>query len=292
MAINYETFEQGGLDYTLRKLKAVMDNHFFYINISSADTTTAKWNEIYAAHDSGTLIIANIDYLNSGVVVPVVVPLYLFLGGSSGGSIMFTFVMGQDTLTYIVTGSGSATCVVTKQVNVMEFVSNKVQNIAQNLSADAYPSTNAVYNEFQRKPVVIWEESTPANYLKAVQADLTASPAWQLTGLDMTPYKRIKIYSCAGQGTGIAANASTTSAMILEMSLDPRAAIAAFGGNYVGGAMNQKPNDANRLATLTCAVSADKTSFVVLRQTNLYGTGATSNNDVNANVFMIEGYYD
>ena len=65
-----------------------------------------------------------------------------------------------------------------------------------------------------------------------------------------------------------------------------------YGGNYVGSIMVQKPNDANRLATLTCAVSADKTSFVVLRQTNLYGTAATSNNDVNANVFMIEGYYD
>ena len=71
-----------------------------------------------------------------------------------------------------------------------------------------------------------------------------------------------------------------------------RSAFRAYGGNYVGSIVTQKPNDNNRLATLTCAVSADKTSFVVLRQTNLYGTAATNNNDVNANVFMIEGYYD
>ena len=108
----------------------------------------------------------------------------------------------------------------------------------------------------------------------------------------MTPYKRIKIYTCAGQGTGTAASASTTPAIVLEMSLDERARIGAYGDNYVASIVVQKPNDANRSATLTCAVSSDKTSFVVLRQTNLYGTAATSNNDVNSNVFKIEGYYD
>lgn len=150
----------------------------------------------------------------------------------------------------------------------------------------------AKYSNIQRKPVVVWESNDPTTYLKAIQTDISASPAWQLTNLDMTPFKRIKIYSCAGQTTGSTASASTTVAMILEMSLDSRAAISAYGGNYIGSIISQKPNDNNRLATLTCAVSSDKTSFVVLRQTNLYGTAATSNNDVNANVFMIEGYYD
>jgi hypothetical protein len=144
-----------------------------------------------------------------------------------------------------------------------------------------------------RKPVVVWEETTPANYLKAIQADLSANPAWQLTNLDLTPYKRIKIYTCAGRkSSGAGIDASTTPATVLEMSLDPRAAIAEYGGNYCGSVEFQKPNDANRFATLTCAVSADKTKFVVLRQTNIYGTAATSNNDANANVFMIEAYYD
>ena len=138
----------------------------------------------------------------------------------------------------------------------------------------------------------MWQETTPANYLKGIQANLSASPAWQLTDLDLTPYKRIKIYSCAGRkDSGIGVDASTTPALILEMSLDPRNAISAYGGNYVGSVIGQKPNDDSRVATLTCAVSADKTSFAVLRQTNLYGSASTSNNDVNANVFMIEGYY-
>ena len=170
------------------------------------------------------------------------------------------------------------------------YKTNDIETYASSLVH--YPTTKGVWDTFQRKPVVVWETSTPADYLKAVQSNLSASPAWQLTNLDMTPFKRIKIYSCAGQKSGTTASASTTPAIILEMSLDSRNAISAYGGNYVGSVLVQKPNDANRYASLTCAVSADKTKFVVLRQSSLYGTAATGNDDVNANVFMIEGYYD
>lgn len=176
----------------------------------------------------------------------------------------------------------------------LETQNNKVSSVVSNsTSTDKYPSTKAVYDEFQRKPVVVWESNDPTTYLKGIQADISASPAWQLTDLDLTPFKRIKIYSCAGRkSSGVGVDASTTPAIVLEMSLDSRNAIADYGSNYIGSVIVQKPNDANRFATLTCAVSSDKTSFVVLRQSSIYGTAATSNNDVNANVFMIEGYYD
>lgn len=180
-----------------------------------------------------------------------------------------------------------------QDISNKEDKTNKIISITSNSSDTDYPSAKAVFDGFQRKPVIIWESNIPANYLKAINADISASPAWQLTNLDMTPFKRIKIYSCAGRkSSGIGIDASTTPAIVLEMSLDSRNAIADYGNNYIGSIVVQKPNDANRLAILTCAVSADKTSFVVLRQTSLYGTGATSNNDANANVFMIEGYYD
>ena len=146
----------------------------------------------------------------------------------------------------------------------------------------------------QRKPVVVWEVdgTTVTTGLVGVNEDISANPNWQLTDLDLTPYKRIKIFSKAAQKAGSTASASTTPAIILEMSLDPRAAIAEYGGNYVASNVVQKPNDPNRLCTLCCAVSADKTKFEVLRMTNLYGTAATSNSDVGAYVFKIEGYYD
>lgn len=170
----------------------------------------------------------------------------------------------------------------------LETQNNKVQSVVANsTSTKNYPSTKAVFDEFQRKPVVVWE--TDSNFLNAIQADISENPAWQLTGLDMTPFKRIKIYSKAGKGR---TTAGATGGMILEMSLDSRAGFADYGGNFVGSVLVQKPNDANRYASLTCAVSADKTKFVVLRQTSLYGTAATTNNDIGADVYKIEGYFD
>ena len=194
----------------------------------------------------------------------------------------------QGIQRYIVFTLNPSSVLTTTNIITFETVSNKVQSvISNNTSIDKYPSTKAVFDEFQRKPVVVWE--TDSNFLNAIQSDISENPAWQLTGLDMTPFKRIKIYSKAGKGR---TTAGATGGMILEMSLDSRAGFADYGGNFVGSVLVQKPNDANRYASLTCAVSADKTKFVVLRQTSLYGTAATTNNDIGADVFMIEGYYD
>lgn len=142
-----------------------------------------------------------------------------------------------------------------------------------------------------KKPVVVWETGTGVSGLTALETNVSASPSWQLTNLDLSPYKYIKIYSKSAQKSGATASASTTAAMVLEMSLDSRAA-GPYGGHYIGSVISQKPNDDNRLATLTCMVSADKTSFCVLRMTSLYGTAATGNSDVGAEVFKIVGYYD
>ena len=196
----------------------------------------------------------------------------------------------QGLQRYMVFTLNSNSVLTTTNIITFESISNKSQSILTDTgNTDKYTSVKAV--EDFVKPVVIWESNTSSEYLKGIQANLSASPSWQLTDLDMTQFKRIKIYSCAGQKSGTTASASTTPAIVLEMSLDSRNAISAYGGNYVGSIVVQKPNDANRLATLTCAVSSDKTKFVVLRQSNLYGTAVTGNDDVNANVFLIEGYY-
>lgn len=196
----------------------------------------------------------------------------------------------QGLQRYIVFTLNSSNVLTTTNIVTFEGVHNKTQDIVGNSTrTDLYPSAKAVYDQFQRKPVVVWEVTDTTQGLKALQTDIAATMNWQLTGLDMTPFKRIKVYSCGGQGS---TNAGTTGAMIVEILLDPRMAITTKGGHYVGSVLSQKPNDANRYASLTCAVSADKTSFAVLRQTSLYGTAATTNNDIGANVVLIEGYYD
>lgn len=179
---------------------------------------------------------------------------------------------------------------ITTSIVTFEDATNKVQDVIANaLNTATYPSTAAVYNQFQRKPVTIWE--TNSTGLVGLDTNMSASPAWQLTGLDFSPFKRVKIYTHAAQKSGSTASASTTPAVVLEMSLDDRAA-GPYGGHYIGSYMGQKPNDSNRLFTVTCAISADKTSFAVIRMTTLYGTAATSNSDVGSYVYKIEGYYD
>lgn len=179
----------------------------------------------------------------------------------------------------------------THSIRVLEHIGNKVQTVAAYPArTDLYPSTAAVFSEFQRKPVTVYQTDGTTG-LSALETDMTATPNWQLTDLDLTPFSRIKVYTKAARGTGSTANASTTPAIVLEMSLDPATA-GPLGGHYFASTIIQKPNDRNRLATLACAVSADKTSFVVLRMTNLYGTAATNNADVGGYVVKIVGYYD
>lgn len=196
---------------------------------------------------------------------------------------------------YIVFTLDSNNVLTTTNIVTFENVINKVQSVINNSTSTVkYPSTKAIFDEFQRKPVTIWEVDgeTITTGLTALEVDMSANPSWQLTNLDFSPYKRVKIYTKASQGSGTTASTSTTPSFILEMSLDPRAAISAYGGHYLASNVIQKSNDRNRLCTICCAISSDKTSFVVLRMTNLYGTAATNNSDVGGYVFKIEGYYD
>lgn len=283
-----------GLTYFWAKIKAKIDGLTFYIPISSSNTTTVTWEDVYTAHTNNAIIVAKIDYVENGATIPVAVPLYTLLGNQSGGTVMFTFVLGTSTITYMVTGTGSNTCTVIKQSQNFELISNKSQDITSNSTSETlYPSTKAVFDQFQRKPVTVWEVADVTQGLIALNANISSSLAWQLTSLDLTPYKRIKIYAKAGRKTGsLSADSSIVPAVIVEMLLDDRAKETVTQNVFLGSALVQNPNDANRLGTLTCAVSADKTKFAVLRQTSIYGTAATSNTDTYEYVFLIEGYYD
>ena len=156
----------------------------------------------------------------------------------------------------------------------------------------AYVASTSM-SSFQRKPVVVWEVQDVSQGLLARNTNISASLNWHLTGLDLTPFKRIKIYSRAGRKTGaMAQDSSITPAAVIEMLLDDRAKETVSQNVFIGSSVVQNPNDPNRLDLLTCAVSGDKTKFAVVRATTLYGTAATSNTDAYPYVFLIEGYYD
>lgn len=158
-------------------------------------------------------------------------------------------------------------------------------------SANALQTT--LIETYARVPITVWEVSDVTQGLIALNANISSSLAWQLTGLNLSPFKRIKVYAKAGRKTGAtAADSSIVPAAIIEMLLDDRAKETVSQNVFIGSAVVQNPNDANRLGMLTCAVSGDKTKFAVVRATSLYGTAATSNTDCYQYVFKIEGYYD
>ena len=146
---------------------------------------------------------------------------------------------------------------------------------------------------YSLRPVVVWEVADASQGLIALSTNISSSLAWQLTGLNLSPFKRIKVYVKAGRKTGaLSADSSITAASIIEMSLDDRAKETVSQNVFIGSSVVQNPNDPNRLGIITCAVSSDKTKFAVVRATTLYGTAATSNTDAYPYVFKIEGYFN
>ena len=168
--------------------------------------------------------------------------------------------------------------------NVHETLYDKAQAIDSTNAASTtkYPTTKAVadYVTAELTPTVIYSNATG---LSPLQADVSASIAYQLTGLDLSPYKRIKVHIGSGgsSGTGF------KSAGVIEMSLDANLANVSTG-QWVGSVITENAADRNRLSAFLVAVSPDKTSFAYARATSLYGTAATNISD--AYVQLIEGF--
>lgn len=177
----------------------------------------------------------------------------------------------------------------TVSMQVPELQVNKVTDIVANSTSNVlYPTTSAVYSQFVRKPVTVWETDGTTGLL-AIGADVAQTIAWQVTNLDLSPYKILKFFFSAG---GTSAN-FVSPAVIIEVHLDSRATHASYTyGHFVGSDVAQYPNDRNRTYGVTVVVSSDKTSFAILRQTSLYGTAASSAADGQRYLYLVEGWYD
>ena len=149
-------------------------------------------------------------------------------------------------------------------------------------STTEYPTTKAVadYVASELTPTVIYSDATG---LSPLQADVSASIAYQLTGLDLSPYKRIKVHVGSGGSSGTGFKSSG----VIELSLDANLANASTG-QWVGSVITENAADRNRLSAFLVAVSPDKTSFAYARATSLYGTAATNVSD--SYVKLIEGF--
>lgn len=173
-------------------------------------------------------------------------------------------------------------------VQTPESAVNKVNSIVNySTSTLNYPSTKAVYDEYQRKPVIVWQHQSGGTLIKALNVNIAASLNWQITGLDLTQYKRLKFYVTGGTSSN-----NISPHVVLEMSLDDGATTSDTYNHYTASGIYQYLNNDNRLYIVTMCVKSDKTSVCFLRQTSLYGTAGTSAVDDTRYLYKIEGYFD
>lgn len=139
--------------------------------------------------------------------------------------------------------------------------------------------TNWVLSHFTKKPVIIYDDPTG---FEASNND--AGDTWHLTGLDLSPYKRLRFYVKPGGDT----NDNRTPSHVVEMHLDDRAK-----GNiaFTAGHMAVNPNNRNRIHCVTFAVNNEKTAIQFVAANSLYGTASTTSAG-GRNCYLIEGYYN
>lgn len=170
---------------------------------------------------------------------------------------------------------------ITTSITTNEITSNKVQDIINNSTRqDLYPSVWAVFNQFQRKPDIIYSDPTG---FEATNDGVDGT--WYLTGLDLSKYKRLKFYVSANGTT----NDNYTPSHIVEMHLDDRA--KKYKDAYTAGHASQNPNNRNRIHFVSFAVSGDKTAIQFIHAMSLYGT-AGGDSSGGRTCYLIEGYYD
>lgn len=167
-----------------------------------------------------------------------------------------------------------------------ESVSNKVTSLSSASTHTQYPSAKCVYDNIRKKPVIVWEAQTTSQGILAAETDISASPNWQITNLDMSDFAYVELYIKAGGS----ANVSYTPSIVIEVDLSD--INKSSFGHFLGSAVVQAPNDRNRLLAVSVAVSEDKTSVLFSRCTSLYGTAATDANNNGRILYKIVGYYD
>lgn len=156
-----------------------------------------------------------------------------------------------------------------------EQTANKTQNLGANKTSDLlYPSAKAVYDLFG--PHIIYDDPT------GFEANDKDVGKWQLTGLDLTPYKRVKFYIKAAEK-----DSTGSPSHIVEIHLDDRAKNAQ--GHFTGGHTAVFPDATGKFHNVICSVSGDKTA-VAFNRANRYSVSTSATSIGGRYCYLIEGY--
>lgn len=160
---------------------------------------------------------------------------------------------------------------------------NKIQNIFDYSTDETkYPSAKATYDLMKFvydlvMPVKIYDDPT------GFEANDKDIGSWQLTGLNLTPYKRIKFYIKAAESDG-----SGSPSHIVELHLDDRAKNGQ--GHFTGGHTSIFPDATGKFHNVVCSVSGDKTALAFNRAYR-YSASTPATSAGGRYCYLIEGYF-
>lgn len=182
-----------------------------------------------------------------------------------------------------------------------------VQDLSTTRTEDTYPSSAAAadYTDKQCGVVLNYLQTTYTENILALgdtrylnvydivydnptgfeASNDDAGDTWHLTGLDLSKYRRLKIYVCAGGDS----NSNYSPPHTVEVDLDDRAK-GSFG-YFFGSHAAHCPNNRNRHHIVSFTVNAEKTAIQFQHSISIYGTAA-SNSAGGRYCYRIEGYYE
>ena len=205
----------------------------------------------------------------------------IYVGGDCFGSDIKDATL--DPITGILTLTKIDDTTITVTLGSFEQLINKVTSLSSASTDNQYPSAKCIYTLSKDKPEVVWQAQTVSDGKLATETDMSQTPTWQITGLDLEKYQKLKLYIRSG-GTG----SDTTASSVINIDLSGMNQ-SPFG-HFIGSAVLQNPNNRDRLLAVTAAVSGDKTSIIFTRTTSLWGTVATSANTDGRVLYKVVGY--
>lgn len=153
---------------------------------------------------------------------------------------------------------------------------NKTNDILNNkTNTTLYPTAKGVYD--LAAPHIIYDNAV------GFEANDKDVGTWQITGLNLAPYARLKFYICsAGDG-----DTNWSPSHIVELHLDDRARGA--NGHFTAGHTAVCPNSTGRFHNVVVSVSADKTALAFNRS-NRYSASTSATSIEGRYCYRIEGY--
>lgn len=208
------------------------------------------------------------------------------------GNITFasTFLHGHQKI-MITFNLNPSDVLTTTSLIQLEETNNKVNSIINSPNQITYPTTYAVYNEFVRKPVTVWETDGTSGLLGVNDGTVNLN-SWQLENLEFTPFKYVIAYIKQANRNFSTTQANyVTPSVMVNIPLDAASLSTGYTA-YIGGVNVTNPNDRNVHFCVLCAIDATKTKFKVVSEHSIYGTALGGRNDNGRYCYKIVGYYD